>query len=68
VRKLLRDTVAAVRAAGGCEIAISHGGRHTHIDFVIHGRRETVLVNRGESVTTRYAPMIRSQIRRKCHA
>jgi hypothetical protein len=67
MRKLLRDTIAAVRAAGGTEIAISHGGRHTRIDFVSHGGRKAILVNRGVSVTSGYAPMIRSQIRRKCY-
>ncbi|MEY9404387.1 hypothetical protein ABIF66_004237 [Bradyrhizobium japonicum] len=66
MRKLVREVVTFVRNAGGSDVWVSQGGKHTRINFTDpSGRKSHLLIHRGETVTTRYAAMIRSQLRRK---
>jgi hypothetical protein len=66
MRKLVREIVTFVREAGGSDVWVSQGGRHTRIHFTSPtGRRSHLLIHRGGTITTRYAAMIRSQVRRK---
>jgi hypothetical protein len=65
MRRLVRETIVKIRDAGGTSIRISEGGRHTRVHFTGTGGEEcTVLIHRGNIVTTRFAGMIRSQLRR----
>ncbi|MCD9817624.1 hypothetical protein [Bradyrhizobium japonicum] len=62
----MREIVSFVREAGGSDVWVSEGGKHTRIHFTgPNGRKSHLLIHRGETVTTRYAAMIRSQLRRK---
>ncbi|KYK44658.1 hypothetical protein A1D31_36385 [Bradyrhizobium liaoningense] len=66
MRKLMREIVTLVREAGGSDVWVSEGGKHTRVHFTgPNGRKSHLLIHRGETVTTRYAAMIRSQLRRK---
>jgi hypothetical protein len=66
MRKLLRDVVAVVRQAGGTDVRVSEGGKHTRIHFTgPEGRRSIVLIHRGNAVCRWFPTMIRRQILRK---
>jgi hypothetical protein len=65
----MRDVVAFVRAAGGSNVWVSQGGRHTRIHFTCpEGRQTFLLIHRGNTVSTRFTAMIRSQLRRRIKA
>lgn len=62
----MRDVVASVRAAGGSNVWVSQGGRHTRIHFTNpEGRQTFLLIHRGNAVSSRFSGMIRSQLRRR---
>jgi hypothetical protein len=66
MRKLVRDVVAAVRDAGGSNVRVSEGGKHTRIHFTgPEGHRSIVLIHRGTAIGRWFHTAIRSQIRRK---
>jgi hypothetical protein len=66
VRKLVRDAITLVREAGGSNVWVSEGGRHTRVHFTTAAGRQTMLViHRGNIVTTRFASSLRSRLRRK---
>lgn len=65
MRKILRDTLAAIRSAGGKVEAVTGGGRHTRIEFSIDGRREIIRLHSGSRVSAGTLPRVRSHIRRK---
>jgi hypothetical protein len=66
VRKLVRDAITLVREAGGSNVWMSEGGKHTRIHFTTTAGRQTILlIHRGSLVKTRFAPMLRSQLRKK---
>jgi hypothetical protein len=65
MRKLVREVQTFVRRAGGSNVWISEGGRHTRVNFTADGRDTFLLIHRGNIVTSRFPAMIRSQLRRK---
>jgi hypothetical protein len=66
MRKLLRDVITAVREAGGANVLVSEGGKHTRISFTgPDGKQSAVLIHRGTAVADRLPAILRSQIRRK---
>jgi len=64
MRKVLRDVITLVREAGGSGVWISEGGRHTRVNFDMGGEPRLLLIHRGNEVSSRFAPMIRSLLRR----
>jgi hypothetical protein len=66
MRKLVRDAIAIVRQAGGSDVRVSEGGKHTRIYFTgPKGKQTAVLIHRGTDVCRWFHAAIRSQIRRK---
>ncbi|MBR0860901.1 hypothetical protein ACVIWV_006001 [Bradyrhizobium diazoefficiens] len=66
MRKVVRDVIAAVHDAGGSNVRVSEGGRHTRIHFTApDGKRTVVLLHRGSVVSRWFPTQVRSQIRRK---
>jgi hypothetical protein len=66
MRRLIRELIAEIRKAGGLEIHISEGGRHTHVHFrCCDGDHQRVVVHRGDKVKSYYPGRMRSQVRRK---
>jgi len=62
----MRDVVTLVRDAGGSNVWVSQGGRHTRIHFTnTEGRQTFLLIHRGNAVSSRFSRMIRSQLRRR---
>jgi hypothetical protein len=65
MRKHVRETIATIRDAGGSNIRVEEGGRHTRIWFTnADGVECPVTIHRGAIVKSRFAANIRSQIRR----
>ncbi|UYO50292.1 hypothetical protein KQX64_06880 [Rhodopseudomonas palustris] len=65
MRALLRDAISFVRDAGGTDVRVSHGSKHTFVEFNANGRAERVPVHSGNITSKRFERMFRSQIRRK---
>lgn len=66
MRQLLREAIRTIQQAGGKDISVRHGGRHTHIDFRnLVGKSEVVTLHRGSVTNDRHADQLRSQLRRK---
>jgi len=68
MRKLLRDTIDMIRDAGGSNINIGQGGRHTRVNFEIDGRTEVMTLHRSGVDNSRSEARLRSQLRRKVAA
>lgn len=65
MRRHVRDAIASIRDAGGTNINVGHGGRHTEIAFTVDGRREVMRLHQGSNVSARFERLLRSQLRRK---
>lgn len=66
MRKVVRDAIAAVHDAGGSNVRVSEGGKHTRIHFTgPDGKRSLVLLHRGSVVSRWFPTQVRSEIRRK---
>lgn len=62
--KPLKETISLIRRGGGTEISVRHLTRHRSIRFTAKGKRHRVLVHSGNHVTSRFEPMIRSELRK----
>jgi hypothetical protein len=66
MRQILREAIRLIEQAGGKEISVREGGRHTHIDFQNpDGERQMASLHRGSDINGRFAGQLRSQLRRK---
>jgi hypothetical protein len=62
--KVLRDTVRAILKAGGSNVEIRHGGKHTLVSFVdLNGAARRIAVHIGTRDSFRAEARLRSQIR-----
>ena len=63
-RRLLRDVVAVITAAGGINVSVQEGGKHTRVLFSnTAGQPCHVSVHKGSN-PKRYEDVLRSQLRR----
>lgn len=61
----LRETLRAIKGAGGTEVEVAHGGKHTQVSFrAADGRRHVVAVSQGTSPSLRAERGLRSRLRR----
>lgn len=47
VTKEMRDAMDLIRAAGGEQIAVKQGAKHTRIHYLIGGEQRVITVSRG---------------------
>lgn len=65
MRRLLRDVKDVVMAAGGIDVTIEDGGRHTVVRFLNpQGDPHRITVHKGSN-PKRYEDCLRSQLRRR---
>lgn len=62
--KPLKETIDLIRKFGGEDVVVSTRTRHHLVEFTAKGNRSGVLVHRGAKVNSRFAPMIRSELRK----